>query len=77
LEIKILGTGCKKCSELFENTKEAVAKKGIFAKIDKIEDYNEILSYNVMNTPAIVVNGEVKASGKVLSSQEILSLLNQ
>jgi len=75
MEIKILGTGCKKCNDLLENTKKAIAKKGVFAKIDKVEDYNEILAFNVMNTPAIVINGEVKASGRVLDADEIEALL--
>lgn len=75
MEIKILGTGCKKCNDLLENTKKAIAKKGVFAKIDKVEDYNEILAFNVMNTPAIVINGEVKASGRVLEADEIEALL--
>ena len=74
MKIEILGTGCKKCSDLFENTKNAVAKKGIFAQVLKVEDINTIMEYGVINTPALVIDGVVKASGKVLSQDDILKL---
>ncbi len=75
MKIEILGTGCAKCKTLFENAKEAVAKSGKFAQIEKVEDVVAIMNYGVSSTPAIVINGEVKASGRVLNSAEILELI--
>ncbi|MDD3462577.1 MAG: thioredoxin family protein [Sulfurospirillaceae bacterium] len=75
MKIEILGTGCAKCKTLFNATKEAVAKSGKFAQIDKVEDVVKIMNYGVMSTPAIVVDGVVKSSGKVLSVEEIIALL--
>jgi small redox-active disulfide protein 2 len=71
MKIEILGTGCSKCKTLFENTKEAVAKSGRFAQIDKIEDPIEIMNRGVMSTPALVIDGKVVASGRAPSSEEI------
>lgn len=75
MKIEILGTGCAKCKALEENTKVAVAQKGIFAQIEKVEDIVKIMEYGVMNTPALVVDGEVKSSGKLLNPEEIKELL--
>ena len=71
MKIEILGIGCAKCSELLNNVKTAVAKSGKFAQIEKVEDPIKIVEYGVMSTPGLVVNGEVKSSGKVLSVEEI------
>jgi small redox-active disulfide protein 2 len=75
MKIEVLGTGCTKCKVQEENVKQAIAKKGIFAQVEKVEDITAIMAYGVMSTPAIVINGEVKASGKVLSVDEVLDLL--
>ena len=75
MKIEILGTGCAKCQTLSLHVKEAVAKKGIFAQIEKVEDIMKIMSYGVTSTPALVVDGKVKSSGKLLSVEEILTLL--
>ena len=75
MKIEILGTGCSKCQALSLHVKEAVAKKGIFAQIEKVEDIMQIMSYGVTSTPALVVDGVVKSSGKLLSIDEILALL--
>jgi len=77
MKIEILGTGCAKCKNLFENTKEAVAKSGKFAQIDKIEDPVEIINRGVMSTPALVVNGAVVFSGRVPSVDEIKQALSE
>jgi len=76
MKIEVLGTGCAKCQTLLANVKEAVAKKGIFAQIDKIEDIMKIMEYGVTSTPALVVNGKVVSSGKLLSVDEITLLLS-
>ncbi|MFH1507016.1 MAG: thioredoxin family protein [Candidatus Omnitrophota bacterium] len=71
MKIEILGMGCPKCKMLYENAKKAAEEKGIQAEIVKVEDMDRIVEYGVMMTPALVVNGEVKSSGKVLSTEEI------
>ncbi|MCG3717950.1 thioredoxin family protein [Aliarcobacter butzleri] len=74
MKIEILGTGCTKCKNLEENTKQAVTKIGGFHEIKKVEDIVEIMNYSVMSTPALVVDGVVKSTGKVLSVDELLIL---
>lgn len=75
MKIEILGTGCAKCEALLENTKQAVAQKGSFAQIEKVEDLVKIMEYGVMSTPGFVVNGEVKSTGKLLNVEEIKELI--
>jgi len=75
MKIEILGTGCTKCKTLYENTKSAVQEKGIEAEIVKVEDIPSIMKYGVMSTPALVVDGQVKFSGKVASVAEIMGIL--
>lgn len=77
MKIEILGTGCTKCKNLEEATKQAVAKIGGFHEIKKVEDIVEIMNYGVMSTPALVVDGVVKSSGKVLSVDEIVTILSK
>ncbi len=71
MKIEILGMGCVKCKNLYENAKKAVVEKGIQADVVKVEDMDKITDYGVMMTPALVVNGQVKTSGKVPSIEEI------
>jgi len=75
MEIKVLGTGCAKCSSLEKVTREAVAEKGIEANIEKVDDIMQIMTYGVMTTPALVIDGKVVVKGKVPSVKEILDLL--
>lgn len=75
MEIKVLGGGCKKCGVLYENIQKVLKKTGIEADIVKVEDMSEIMSYGVMSTPAMVVDGEVKSVGKVLNEKEIEKIL--
>ena len=75
MKIEILGTGCSKCKTLEENAKQALAKIGGFHELKKVEDIVEIMNYGVMSTPALVVDGKVKSSGKTLTSNEIIELL--
>ena len=74
MKIESWGTSCTKCKNLEENTKQAVAKIGGFHEIKKVEDIVEIMNYSVMSTPALVVDGVVKSTGKVLSVDELLTL---
>ena len=71
MKIEILGMGCPKCKMLYENAKKAVEEKGIQAEIIKVENIDKITEYGVMMTPALVIDGEVKSSGRTLSTEEI------
>ena len=75
MKIEILGTGCTKCKMLYEITQNAVKKAGIEAEIIKVEDPIEIMNYGVMSTPALAVDGEVKLSGRLPDSQEVIKIL--
>jgi len=73
--IQILGTGCPKCEKLKKNAEEAVKLAGTEAVIEKITDIGKITSFGVMMTPALAIDGQVKAVGKVLSAEDIQKLL--
>ncbi len=75
MNIEILGAGCAKCKTLEKNVRQAVHELGIQADIKKVEDITEIMKYGVMATPAIVVDGEVRSSGKLLDIEMIKKLL--
>ncbi len=77
MKIEILGTGCAKCKTLEEVVKQAVAKIGGFHEVKKVEDIVEIMNYGVMSTPALVVDGAVKSSGKLLSVDEVINILRK
>lgn len=73
--IKILGSGCSKCSEMVENTKEALKESGIEAEIVKVEALKDIMPYGVMTTPALVVDEKVVSVGKVLKPADIIKFI--
>ena len=75
MEIKILGTGCAKCRTLEQLTRDVVSKNAIDATITKVEDIMEIMKYNIMTTPALVVDGKVVSKGRIPSADEIKQLL--
>ncbi len=75
MKIEILGTGCAKCKALEKNVIEAIAKSGKFAQVEKVEDINKIMEYGVMSTPGLVIDGKVVSTGKLLTVDEIVSLL--
>ncbi len=77
MKLEILGTGCGKCKALEEVAKQAVAKFGGFHQVEKVEDLTEIMNYGVMSTPALVIDGEVKSTGKLLSVDEVLAFMEQ
>lgn len=64
MEIKILGGGCPKCKVLYNHASSAVRELEIEANIEKVEDFEEIVTYGVMSTPALVINGKVVATGQ-------------
>ena len=73
--IKILGTGCPKCRKLEANAKEALKEAGVSATVEKVTDLNDIMKYNLVMTPGLVVDGEVKSSGKILSIEQIKAII--
>ncbi len=75
MKIEVLGTGCAKCKALENNAKEALGKIGGFHDVQKVEDIMEIMQYNVVSTPALVVDGVVKSTGKLLTVDEIIEIL--
>ncbi len=77
MKIEILGMGCPKCKKLYENVQAATKELNVTAEIVKVEDINKITEYAIWATPALAIDGEVKAAGKVLSVDEIKPLLKK
>lgn len=75
--IKILGGGCAKCNQLEANTLEALKTLGMDTKMEHITDFAQIATYGVMTTPALVIDGKVVSYGKVLKTEEIISILQK
>lgn len=76
-EIIILGLGCVKCNEMENNTKKAVQELNISEEVRHVTDLDEIVSYGVFSIPALVIDGTVISTGKVLSVNEIKEVLKQ
>lgn len=74
--IKILGTGCPKCKRTTERVQEVVNEIGLDAEVEKVEDIMEIMKYNVLSTPVLVIDEKVTIKGRVPSKAEIAELLN-
>ncbi len=75
MKLQILGTGCAKCNALTIATEKAAQTLGLEYELEKVTDLNQIMSFGVMMTPALVVDGKVKVSGKVPSADDIKKLL--
>ena len=75
MEIKVLGTGCSKCKATYEMVNKVVKENNINATVTKVEDIMEIMKYNVMNMPAIVIDGKIVLIGKTPGEKEIKNLL--
>jgi small redox-active disulfide protein 2 len=75
--LKILGSGCKNCEKLYENTKEALVKLSLDAEIVKETDMMQIAKYGVMRTPALVIDEKVAVSGRVPTAAEIIKLIRK
>jgi small redox-active disulfide protein 2 len=75
MKIEVLGTGCAKCTTLYENTKKALEESGKEAVLVKVEDIPSIMKYGVMSTPALVIDGKVIFSGKLATTAEIIGML--
>ncbi len=75
MKIQVLGPGCQRCKTLAANAQRAVEELGVEATVEKVEDVREIMRYRVLATPALVIDGQLKSAGRVLSPQEIQTLL--
>jgi len=75
MEIKILGSGCPNCKRLERNTREALAQMGIEADITKVTNYADIMAYDILATPGLVINEKVVSFGRIPSNQEISSMI--
>lgn len=76
MELIVLGTGCAKCKSLEKAANEAVAQAGVDATVSKVEDITKIMEYNVMTTPALVIDGKVVVKGRVPKVSEIVELIS-
>ena len=72
MQIKVLGTGCSKCKQLERLTRSVVEENNLDAEVTKVEDIVEIMSYNIMSTPALVINEKVVFKGIIPSKEEIM-----
>ena len=75
MEVKVLGTGCSKCKTLYYVVEKIVRDNNLEVTLTKIEDIVQIMAFNVMSLPAIVIDGEVKVKGRVPSESEIRDML--
>jgi small redox-active disulfide protein 2 len=73
--IQVLGTGCAKCKTLHEHVKKAVQETGIEAKIEKVEDIVKIMAFEILMTPGLVIDGQVKVAGRLPNVEEIKKLI--
>lgn len=74
-KVQVLGPGCPKCIQLADNVEAAVAELGGGYEIEKVTDINEILSFGIMMTPGLAIDGQLKVSGKVVTVEQIKELL--
>ncbi len=77
MDIKILGSGCKKCTTLYELAGEVAKEAGVEADIEKVTAFKDILAYGVIKTPGLVIDGDLKISGRVPSKDEIKKLISK
>jgi small redox-active disulfide protein 2 len=77
MRIEVLGMGCAKCKKLAEVTAQAVQDLALEAEIVKVEEAKEIMKYNILSTPGLVVDGQLKAAGRVPSLDEVKGFLRQ
>ncbi|HHW14417.1 MAG TPA: thioredoxin family protein [Firmicutes bacterium] len=76
MDIKVLGSGCARCNDLEGRVKEALAELGLAVEVTKVTDFREIMKYGVMQTPALVVDGQVKVAGRIPNKPELIALLS-
>ena len=77
MQIKIFGTGCKKCNELEKEVKNVVAEMGIDDEVEKIEDMKKIVEAGIMLTPGLMINGKLKVTGKAPKKKDIIKYIEE
>ncbi len=77
MKIQILGTGCPRCKALASNAEKAIKELGLDAEIEKVTGIQDILKFEILMTPGLVIDGKVKAAGRVPSTGEIKELLRE
>jgi len=75
MDIKVLGTGCPKCKRLEKVTRDVLAELSIAAEVIKVTEMTEIMSYNILSTPGLVIEGELVSSGRLPSKAEITTMI--
>lgn len=77
MDVKVLGPGCPKCHEAEKIVREALAESGVAANVTKVSDFQEMAALGVFATPAVVIDGQVKMSGKVPTKNDVLAWLGK
>ncbi len=77
MNIKVIGTGCDKCDQLYENTKSAIEELGLNANIEKVEDLMEMVKLGVLSSPSLMVDGKLVVSGRIVSKEKIIELISK
>ncbi len=77
MDIKVLGMGCARCRDLEQRARKALAETGLTAEVEKVDDIQKIMTYRIMATPALVIDGTVKSAGRIPSVEEIKNWLKE
>ena len=75
MKIQVLGTGCTRCKDLTANAEKAVQELGLEARVEKVTEITDIMKFQILMTPGLVINGQVKAAGRIPSVEEIERML--
>lgn len=75
MEIKVLGPGCARCKTTYQVIEKVIRENNLDIRLEKVDDIMEMMNYNIMTTPAVVVDGEVKMKGQVPSESDVKKLL--
>lgn len=76
-QIKVLGPGCPKCKTTYRNVQEALKQTNMEADVEKVEDIEEMMKYNVLTTPVLMIDGEMKVKGRIAQVSEIVQFLKK